>query len=401
MVVIKKYYTKKCFLFFNYCNLIFFLQNVYLKNKNKYVMFLSRDSYFIFLLYKQMYPDLVENKDYAYIYSSRKCFYHTENNNYKKYIESLSKKNKLFVDINGSGTSFLRFINFYKIKNIELLFLFHNNKRQSYLKSENKNLVSGFCGPLNIHSHMIYESILRAPHSKVIGITNNLKPIFTNNDSDKNDIINDKNKELLINLYNEILVNMPYNKNIRYLTLGIKDFININQLNQIYDGMVAFDIDNTLTNVKDYKYIKEIVNKCNNSNIKIIFITARQVPYTYGKKHNQKFSNIMNIIKKINFDYESNILDVWYNPFTFINNCEIKNRFISQNVQEVKYLTIEKNIKMFNIKKKKLLFFDDCLQNVKHCRNYGIKSRLVKVGEGIDKGCLELFNLIFKDNISI
>ena len=184
---------------------------------------------------------------------------------------------------------------------------------------------------------------------------------------------------------------MPYNKNIRYLTLGIKNFINLNQLNQIFDGMVVFDIDNTITNVKDYKYVREIVNKCNNFNIKIIFVTARQVPYQYGEMNNQKFSNIMNIIEEIDFDYESNILDIWYNPFCFISN----------NVKEVKYLTIQKNMTIFNIKREKLLFFDDCLENVKYCGNNGIQSRLVKVGQGIDEGCLELFNLIFKDNISI
>ena len=92
MEYLKNYYTKKCFLFFNYCNLIFFLQNVYLENKNKYVMFLSRDSYFIFLLYKEMYPDLIESKDYSYIYSSRDCFSERKNDNYKKYIESFTKK---------------------------------------------------------------------------------------------------------------------------------------------------------------------------------------------------------------------------------------------------------------------------------------------------------------------
>ena len=389
MEYLKNYYTKKCFLFFNYCNLIFFLQNVYLENKNKYVMFLSRDSYFIFLLYKEMYPDLVESKDYSYIYSSRDCFSERNNDNYKKYIESFTKKNILFVDIYGSGTSFLNFINFFEIKNIELLFFSHDHERTSYLEHFNKKSVKNFFCDIN---GILYESIFRAPHLKVVGITNNFKPIFSyKNSNDYLDNINDKHKNLLVNLYHQILVNMPYNKNIRYLTLGIKNFINLNQLNQIFDGMVVFDIDNTITNVKDYKYVREIVNKCNNFNIKIIFVTARQVPYQYGEMNNQKFSNIMDIIEEIDFDYESNILDVWFNPFCFISN----------NVKEVKYLTIQKNMTIFNIEREKLLFFDDCLENVKYCGNNGIQSRLVKVGEGIDEGCLELFNLIFEDNTSI
>ena len=59
-----------------------------------------------------MYPELQQNIDYSYIYSSRNCFTNTKTNNYKKYIEYyLNKKYKklLLIDIFGSGTTFLQF----------------------------------------------------------------------------------------------------------------------------------------------------------------------------------------------------------------------------------------------------------------------------------------------------
>ena len=52
---------------------------------------------------------------------------------------------------------------------------------------------------------------------------------------------------------------MPYHKNIRYYTLGLKNFTNINNPKKEINGMVVFDIDNTITNVEDYEYVKQIV----------------------------------------------------------------------------------------------------------------------------------------------
>ena len=385
----KNYYQKECFLFYNYYNFISFLEKVYEENKKRFIMFLSRDSFFLYLLYKSMFPKLKENEDYSYIYSSRSCFSERENDNYKRYIESFKKEDILMVDVFGSGTTFLNFKNYFEIENIELLFFAHDKTRITYLEHYNKKDVKNFF--YEDKNGVIYECLFRAPHSKVIGFTNNLKPIFSHtNLNDHLDIVNDKHKIILLNLYNEILKKMPYHKNIRYLTLGTKDFINLNTSNELYNGMVVFDIDNTITNVEDYKYVREIVEKCAEFNIKIIFVTARQIPYKYGELNKQKISKISNLIKNINFDTESNILDIWYNPYCYLLH----------NVKQVKYLTIKKNMEIFNIKRENLLFFDDCYENVKYCGDKNIQSRLVIVGKGIDEGCLELFNLIFKDYIS-
>ena len=148
---------------------------------------------------------------------------------------------------------------------------------------------------------------------------------------DKTDITNDKDKKLLLVLYDEIIRNMSY-ENLRYFTLGLKNFTNINSPKKEINGMVVFDIDNTITNVEDYKYVKQIVKICNNCNIKIILVTARQQPYKHGELYNMKISTINDILDTISFDYNSHIIDVWYNPFCFKVN----------NVGEIKHETIKK-----------------------------------------------------------
>ena len=57
-------------------------------------------------------------------------------------------------------------------------------------------------------------------------------------------------------------------------------------------------------------------------------------------------------------------------------------------------------MEIFDIKKEKLLFFDDSIENITYCSQKGIQSRLVDVGKGIDKKCLELFKLVFKEQIT-
>ena len=57
-MLIKKYYDKQCFLFYNYFNFILFLKKVRKENEYNVIMFLSRDSYFLYLLYANMYPEL-------------------------------------------------------------------------------------------------------------------------------------------------------------------------------------------------------------------------------------------------------------------------------------------------------------------------------------------------------
>ena len=283
----KLYYTKKCLFYNLYPLFIIFLKHIREKNRDNYIGFLSRDSYFLYLLYKQMYPNLVVNKDFSYIYSSRQCFTNFENNNYYEYILYFKNKNNdnnlLLIDVYGTGNSFLEFINYYDIKNINLLFINHNSKSPFYLKHlKNKHLVTGYCNLSfknnktwkYINNGIYLEAILRAPHKKIIGVLknnhNSYKPIFLDKDSDYNDNVNDIDKHLLIKLYNNTLHYIKYNKNIRYFALDILENttlytgskFNINNDNKTYEFLLALDIDDTITNLKNYKYIKKVIKYC-------------------------------------------------------------------------------------------------------------------------------------------
>lgn len=379
MYIFNPYY-KECFLFYNLCNFIYFLKRVREENENNYIMFLSRDAYFLYLLYNNIYPELKIGKDYSYVFSSRICFSERNNDNYKRYIESFKNKKEkiLMIDVYGSGTTFLNFIEHYKIEYIQLLFFCHDNTRDTYLKHLWKEYVIGF---LKDSKGIILENIFRAPHYKVVGLKEDFTPLQSrNNFFDKTDIINDRNKQHLLNLYQEIISNMSYHENIRFFTLGIHQTLNINDGNK-YKSLVALDIDNTITNIRDYKYLQEMIDLALKNNIKIILVTARQKPYKYGDLGKQKFSHIEKILKDMNYNYENNVIDIWYNPYCFIHS----------NVSSVKYQTIQKNMDIYDIPKNKVLFFDDCLENVKYTGNKGIVSRLVIVNKGFDQECLELF----------
>ena len=66
-------YPQYCFLYL-LPELIDFCKVIRVKQvNNTFIGFLSRDSYFIYLLYKIMYPDAIPGKDINYIFSSRKA----------------------------------------------------------------------------------------------------------------------------------------------------------------------------------------------------------------------------------------------------------------------------------------------------------------------------------------
>ena len=70
------------------------------------------------------------------------------------------------IDIFGTGNTFLRFINYYDLFNIKILFYCHNNTELGYLEHRNKKDVESFIIDKN---GIILESIFRAPHDKVWG----------------------------------------------------------------------------------------------------------------------------------------------------------------------------------------------------------------------------------------
>ena len=128
-----KIYEKNCYLAAIYPAIIYFLETIYKESKDTYIGFLSRDAYFLYLLYKQIANDSIENKDYSYIFSSRKCFTNKYNSVYKDYILSLLtiKKKLLLIDVYGSGKTYTHFIEKYKLKNENIRLLFFSGKKDN------------------------------------------------------------------------------------------------------------------------------------------------------------------------------------------------------------------------------------------------------------------------------
>ena len=58
----KNYYQKECFLFYNYFNFISFLKKYMRKIKKDLSCFIKR-FFFLYLLYKSMFPELKEHKN--------------------------------------------------------------------------------------------------------------------------------------------------------------------------------------------------------------------------------------------------------------------------------------------------------------------------------------------------
>jgi len=102
---------------------------------------LSRDTYFIFILYKQMYPELKLDQDYNYVYSSRICYIKNSDSHYE-YLKTFTKKkeNLLFIDVFGSGITFL---NIYKKKEIDKISTFLNMDTYLFGYTGTKNIQHG------------------------------------------------------------------------------------------------------------------------------------------------------------------------------------------------------------------------------------------------------------------
>ncbi len=395
-------YTRIMWFFFYYPQLIDFCKYIHTMHKDTFIAFLSRDAYFCYLLYKQMYSHMKVNKDFDYIMSSRKCFDMRDSNSYYQYLKKITKNKKklLLIDIYGRGVSFLKFVNHYNFENIHLLFFLHNSLDHKYLKiKKNKKKVTSFLlldriedQPDKKHPCFI-EKLYRAPHPKVISITENYKPVFLQKELDEHDTDADIYQQYLIKIYRNTLNKMKYNKKIRYLTYSnyIQNIsINIENIN--YIGLLALDIDDTIENIKDYKYIRKIIKICSDNFIKVILVTARQIPYKYGEKNKQKNSIITDILDSIMFNYNKNIIDIWYNPFYFLDN--------GLSASTLKYLQIKKTLNDYNLKNTDCIFFDDTQKHINKCYDKGINSVLVKKGIGIDKKCLNIFKKTFKIKIN-
>jgi hypothetical protein len=156
-------------------------------------------------------------------------------------------------------------------------------------------------------------------------------------------------------------------------------FINTYKLDNIQ--IVAFDIDDTITNVSDYAHVKNMVHLAIAHNIKIILVTSRERPYTFGPIDAWHLQPIPPILDRIGFDYGQFGMDVWYNPYSMMMN------HVQSSTEKLKAL--EYYGQQYNISKQRMIFFDDAPQNIMCVGAGGIKSVLVNKGQGI---CAKCFN---------
>ena len=356
-----------------------------LNNKDTFIGFLSRDCYFTYQLYKHMYPELVEDIDYAYIYSSRICYSHKNKNKYYDYIKYyIDKRPKLLlIDMHGSGHSYSSFINKFNINTVYLLFLKRHNSQ-----SCNKTYVSGFTNNhLSTTGHIPgltkYEAPCRAPHPKISSVILNTHTKQFDLEEARNgydrhakfDKLIDANVNYLLTAYSRVFSYMSYHENIRYLTNAeYIQSININNENIKYKGILFLDIDDTITNIPTYEYIRTIVSYCDNNTIKMVLVTARQTPFSHGQKYNQTVNTIIEVLDNINYNYTKNQLIVWYNPYTWIKH----------NSSSIKVKQIMKTCKDYNIPVTRALFIDDTAINTHAVAKKGMST--INIGKkGISK----------------
>ncbi len=317
--------SKDKFLLFLLPDLIDFLR--YIKSttdENTHICFLSRDCYFLDQLYGKMYP---KDNNHEYVYASRKICY-SGSNHYKKYIRNiLDKRDKtLWVDIQGSGDSHVYFFKenfdtvppklFFKLNDLQGQYTQLSHSKRSRApkmdRSVYKQTITSFktkgwgvnIGGRDATQGAFYlESLNRAPHPSVINMDANYNPIY-----DKNYEYMDSNLELLLTTYQHILDNFWASNNINLRTDSSKFNLSQNQSCQKWNGILALDVDETVTH-DDYGLLNELVQYGLDNKIKIIFITARHNPF----KGNYN-GHLKDIIAP--FDRQMGYpVDIWYNPF--------------------------------------------------------------------------------------
>jgi len=315
---------KDKFLFLLVPELINFLK--YIKsntNDNTHICFLSRDCYFLAQLYKKMYP---HDTNYEYVFCSRAAMY-TASQNYMNYITNILKKRKntLWIDIQGSGDSHVYFFKkyynfvppklFFKKNSLQKKFV-GGSKLNFNVKDEDYNNLYTFKGldwKVSIENKdftygaFYLESLCRAPHKSIIDVNDKWMPIYEN----KFEAF-DKNLELLINTYDKILKTMWVHDKINYRT---EYYLKKNTDNKKWNGLVAFDIDNTITK-DDNNLLISVIRYCLNNNLKIIFITARPDPFEDHKNGTIRYL-MEYLLRNFNFDY---VIDIWFNPLSIGEN---------------------------------------------------------------------------------
>lgn len=380
--------------------LLHFCRYIYANYNDCFIGFLSRDTYFVYKLFSKMYPELSEGKDYAYVYSSRKCFTSGNTDNYYAYLKSFCelKDKLLLVDIFGSAQTFSTFYTKYIdvpnsiMSQISILFFikhdmtFRPNTFSFYVQSDFGKMFD-------------IEAILRAHHAKVIGFTDEIKPIFDPKDDDLVDKRRDRIVSFLDKKYNSLTEYTLFRPNIQYMTTSyvkMKNFFidgndhTVDDSRDFYHGLLALDIDNTISNVSIYKYVKTMVQECYGRKIKIALITARQCPFLMGDKYLPTMSELSTVLDNIGFTENDYCLDIWYNPWLF-SHIKTPSVIKSNNDAMHKVDQLLLALEIYNIPLHRAVFFDDRSENISVAMSHGIRCAKVNNNIGIDNRCLQLF----------
>lgn len=350
----KEIYKEKMYISLMYPLFIDFCKSIHKFNKNKiFVLFTTEDSDFLCNLYENMFQKSKRHVDFDYLHYD----------NYSDYIE--------------------KFETIYKYRQkIILVNLEYDDRFKSDLLSKKLNMFNFVGNKINQNIYNFIDNKHFINHLKK-SVFNNLKlsDIFIN--------MNYEMKKEIKIIHDLFIKNTIYHENITYINSYVENIdrkFKVSETDCKYKGLVALDIDDTITNLKSNKSIKTLCKLCTNNNIKIIFVTARQIPFLCGSKLSQTLSTITDILNDISFDYNKNKLDIWYNPSTFL----------LKNVPETKYQNILSCLNKNNLDRNKAILFDDNVNTIDFCNNKKIKSVLVKQNKGIDENCLNIFINFFK-----
>lgn len=179
----------------------------YLKQLDKKYCFMSRDCYFLFKLYKIMYP---EDNNSVYFWCSREAF-KNRTPTYIKYVSKYVDEKYTFVDLGGTNKTYYNFMeSCFGVIPPKILLILYNTDKDVL-----KNL--DYLFTLDQVDNCKIEEFNRSPEkSHISDVINNI-PIYSNNYNDENDIYLEECLKCYNYIFNNIsqedLTSINYDKN--------------------------------------------------------------------------------------------------------------------------------------------------------------------------------------------
>jgi hypothetical protein len=246
--------------------------------------FISRDGYFLKILYECLFP----NEKTYYVYCSRKALY-TGSKTYVSYIKQFYDLNANWVDIDGSNRSHYAFFkkNFNKIP-IKYIFIYDapffgtpNQTNVKYYTHNHDSNLTKLLHELTYTGMGKIENLFRAPHRSIIDVkyeNNTYVPVFES--------IHDARREehsfnkYVKHLFNDYITLQKLIKKNKFL-FREEPLLRENyrkKSNNKFRGIVALDLDGTTDCKGIMKDISSAVKHLKKLNYKVIIITARLDP---------------------------------------------------------------------------------------------------------------------------